>query len=603
MARIQLKTSANTSQEVTVPIDPKQWLALYQQKRFGELCQLWYENFRQLEESKFVTKDDRRLQQLDGIIKVFLQILCQPDMLIPREWAPKLLACNPVIGRMIRLSGVGSPDEALSVLRKQQNNLERLLLLYSSCSRKSLNIRNIMKKDPELVAHWYGAQFRKGGSIATQQNYDYFREILKLPVDPMQNAQTLHSYFSVSYILPEQEGAIKRRINQSCQKALKQLKVQNKPDDQHFALLSKYWYPGHAVYNSLAAFVRSLQGRYKLTFINIGEPEKQVDREMFDDVIDLPPAGNGLTPIPEILKVIGSNSFGVLYYPDIGMSFESILLSNMRFAPIQMAGYGHPVSTHGALIDYFITGQQVEDMATVQQQYSERVVSIPGLGAFPERRPYETKGLRPGYEEDKIVISCSWGLPKTNYLMLQSLKNAAQNSDRRLIFKFTGIHDRGFAYLLHCQELKEVLGEAHVATAPYLPYPEYMEQVEACHFAIDSYPFGSFNRIMDSLHVGLPIVTLEGDTFASRCASEIMRLIGLEELVTATKESYAEKIVWLAENPERIERFRAKILNTDMDNLLFDLSQTRYFRKAIDHLVRHHADIKKKPDNSPIIIE
>lgn len=44
----------------------------------------------------------------------------------------------------------------------------------------------------------------------------------------------------------------------------------------------------------------------------------------------------------------------------VGMHPYVILLANMRLAPVQVASYGHSSSSHGALVDYFIGGAEVE---------------------------------------------------------------------------------------------------------------------------------------------------------------------------------------------------------------------------------------------------
>ena len=47
---------------------------------------------------------------------------------------------------------------------------------------------------------------------------------------------------------------------------------------------------------------------------------------------------------------IVDEQFDIIFYPDLGMKMESIWLANKRLAPIQIASYGHPVSSYGALV-------------------------------------------------------------------------------------------------------------------------------------------------------------------------------------------------------------------------------------------------------------
>lgn len=88
---------------------------------------------------------------------------------------------------------------------------------------------------------------------------------------------------------------------------------------------------------------------------------------------------------------IKENDFMVVYYPDIGMSPESIFLSNLRIAPIQICGTGHPVSTFGSEVDYFISGADVEILESAEKCYSERLILLPGLGAITTPQPIKLK--------------------------------------------------------------------------------------------------------------------------------------------------------------------------------------------------------------------
>src|SRR2546429_306824 len=81
----------------------------------------------------------------------------------------------------------------------------------------------------------------------------------------------------------------------------------------------------------------------------------------------------------------------VVYYPDIGMTPQSILLANLRLAPIQIMSLGHPVSTWGSEIDYFISGADVEPPNYPERNYSERLVLLPGCGGVYNRPLYERR--------------------------------------------------------------------------------------------------------------------------------------------------------------------------------------------------------------------
>ena len=118
-------------------------------------------------------------------------------------------------------------------------------------------------------------------------------------------------------------------------------------------------------------------------------------------------------------SVFSPNDFSLAFYPDIGMSVESVLLANVRIAPIQVCGYGHPVSTHGSKIDYWLGGQAVESVEHATTNYSEHLVLIPGAGVAPLKPDYEPAGET--LAVDRIVIGCPWYAQKTNAPLLDLL--------------------------------------------------------------------------------------------------------------------------------------------------------------------------------------
>jgi predicted O-linked N-acetylglucosamine transferase (SPINDLY family) len=47
-----------------------------------------------------------------------------------------------------------------------------------------------------------------------------------------------------------------------------------------------------------------------------------------------------------------------------------------------------------------------------------------------------------------------------------------------------------------------------ITIMPNLTYVKYMQALESCHFSLDSYPFGGYNTVLESLWCGLPFVAL-----------------------------------------------------------------------------------------------
>jgi hypothetical protein len=140
--------------------------------------------------------------------------------------------------------------------------------------------------------------------------------------------------------------------------------------------VTERWHRNHAVYKSAGPLVEQLLDKYDLTLVWTNPPDREpptIVKEYFDKVVHCYFKADGNLVIPDELM---NNDLQMIYYPDIGMSDESVWMSNMRFAPIQAVGYGHPDTTgDGNEIDYFLCGD-VEKNA--DDAYSELVYVFRG---------------------------------------------------------------------------------------------------------------------------------------------------------------------------------------------------------------------------------
>ena len=372
--------------------------------------------------------------------------------------------------------------------------------------------------------------------------------------------------------------------------------MRNTPNPKKLALLSSCWYPSHSVYRPSFGYLKELKGYHK-TFFQLGAYGPQMDASIFDEVKQLSIV-NGTLNIDPLLV----NDFMVAYFPDIGMSKESIMLANLRFAPIQICMLGHPVSTFGAHIDYFISGADTEP-ANPERNYSERLVLLPGTGAVHNRPLYEPTGRKKSVPE--IVINCPWSPMKMNARYCQgTLGELVKRSPKPLRFRvFSGAAlTRHNDYIPFQRDLTAALRGAQVEVLAGLPYPHYMLMMEEGDLTIDSYHFGGSNVVSDSLFLRKPTVTWEGDHWYSRIGTQMLRSLDLGELTATDEEQFLEIVLHLIGDDEYRDRITVGLREADLDSTVFTTADARYMTNAIDFLVENHERLKNDPDRSPIYI-
>jgi predicted O-linked N-acetylglucosamine transferase (SPINDLY family) len=88
---------------------------------------------------------------------------------------------------------------------------------------------------------------------------------------------------------------------------------------------------------------------------------------------------------------------------------------------------------------------------------------------------------------------------------------------------------------------------------------DHLARYRSVDLALDPFPFAGSTSTFEALWMGVPVVTLEGDTMVGRWSSAMLRALGLDELVAPTMDTYAEIAVGLAGNPARRAELRRSL--------------------------------------------
>jgi predicted O-linked N-acetylglucosamine transferase (SPINDLY family) len=133
-----------------------------------------------------------------------------------------------------------------------------------------------------------------------------------------------------------------------------------------------------------------------------------------------------------------------------------------------------------------------------------------------------------------------------------------------------------------------------------IPADENLARYRACDLFLDTFPYNAGTSASDALWTGLPVLTLIGQSFASRVAASLLNAIGLPEMITGTQEEYEALAIELALNPKKLADMKLKLANNRLTAPLFDTSLfTNNIEMAyIKMYERYQADLE--PDHISI---
>jgi len=542
------------------------------------------------EQHHYVKYGKDAVKCLNRFVAAFSAAIAKEDYLPGTDDAVKLIQSNHLLNHLIASSSYQTSDALLDVSIGMENNLPKLLMLQNPRCEIQIDQKKLFDMQPWLASLWFNS-YPLGISSPTaliQKNLFRHFECMDERWVPT-NHVVSGLYFSCTYHNPQSAPRVKKIIN----KALKANHTscpafENNPDPNSVAIITNKWHRNHAVYKSASPLVEQLVGKKKLTLIWCGTKESMPKRavtDYFDQVLHCYFKQNGELILPPGLQ---KNDFGMVYFPDIGMSDESIWLSNCRMAPVQAVGYGHPDTTgEGNEIDYFVGGQ-IEADAT--NAYSETMVLLPGLAQEPA---WPTAPRQNNHKDDGVVrVNCVWGPDKYNHsllLMLGKINEAAikinpESKHEFHLFASPGIN-RYAALPPFLRDVGKILPNAEVHAQQ--EYYDYMVNAEMHDFSLNSFPFGCYNVLIESLYMGLPFLSLVGERFYNRAGMYLNEQIFMGENNFHKPAELIEKAAELITDPDELRRQRSHLASLDLKKRLFTLNGA-HFLEAVEHMLANH---------------
>jgi hypothetical protein len=619
---------------------PRDLMALYLEGRHDALSEQLLAILRHFEATSYTHLEPQGRTFVNAFVTHFLTLFIKPDYTPGRAHLAEFIKQNLTISNLAAMSSHSTTDAYLSALLNRPAELGKVLALYSARNTCVHDRETFFDADTDgaLTNLWYGVYadiYRSG--LVREGVAERLREHLAFRHPRLDfSVASLDSYFSSTYVGEGADRNIKPAINQAMQQraALQGWRVESRPNPRKVAIFSGNWSPIHSVYRITQGYIEALrQAGYHLTFFPLNR-RADVDLTLFHEVRPLTFGPNGLPDWP----TLQGHDFQVACYPDVGLTPSSIMLANLRIAPIQVALLGHSVSTFGSEIDYFFSGVDVEPADHPERNYSERLVLLPGLGAIHNRPNFgadrsamfregeapaepprrlggslalpepehaaEDRSRPSGQKKDvpEFVINAPWNAQKVNHAFARTLGELVRRSSRAIklrVFVSASLSRRN-DLVPFVRDLEAVVGRNAVEVRAGLSYPDYMAQMEEGEITLDSYPFGGCNTVIDSLYLRKLTVCWEGDAWYARIGPQMLRQVSLSELVATSADSFLEIALKLIHDDGFRAALQARLNGADLDATLFNRTDARFFPEAIAFLVENHDRLRADADRSPI---
>ncbi|OQA00795.1 MAG: hypothetical protein BWY69_01569 [Planctomycetes bacterium ADurb.Bin401] len=260
----------------------------------------------------------------------------------------------------------------------------------------------------------------------------------------------------------------------------------------------------------------------------------------------------------QIVEIIKEDKIDILVELAGHANGNSLEVLAYKPAPIQVSYLGYPGTTGMTQIDYRFT-DEILNPPQSQKFYTEELVYLPQpLACFSSTNipvaplPAEKNGF------------ITFGAFQTNFKINSDVirlwsKILNLNPASRLILRFAKGDEPNIRDFYFNRFEKFGIDRRRIEIGGRLSYSDHLHQYDKIDIALDTFPFNGQTTICEALWMGVPVISMTGDSFASRLGLDILQSVGLEFFAAKTADEYAAKAISLAQNLPSLSKIRASL--------------------------------------------
>jgi predicted O-linked N-acetylglucosamine transferase (SPINDLY family) len=252
-----------------------------------------------------------------------------------------------------------------------------------------------------------------------------------------------------------------------------------------------------------------------------------------------------------------------------------------RTAPIQVNWLGYPGTMGTDYIDYVIADKVIIPESH-HMFYKEKIVYLPHTYIVDDSKRIASSKVftrgECGLPENSFIFCCFNNDHKFNPQMLDCWSRILKSTKDSILW--ISENNEIFSANIKIEFQNRDVDPKRIIFAKRVESMEdYLARYALADVFLDTHPYNAHTTAVDSLKAGIPLITLIGQSFASRVAASLLNAIGLPELITKTQEEYETLAIELAKNPQKLAEIKKKLAENRLTAPLFD---TPLFTKNLE---------------------
>lgn len=237
------------------------------------------------------------------------------------------------------------------------------------------------------------------------------------------------------------------------------------------------------------------------------------------------------------------------------------LLFARKPAPVQIAWLAYPGTTGIEAIDYRLTDPRLDPIDVPTAHYSERSLHLPdSFWCYDPLTDEPEVNALPALSAGYLTFGClnnPCKLTDRTLAMWSAVLREVPNA-RLLLMAPAGNADRSLTQRIE----RQGIDPQRVSFTPFQPRTDYLRTYHQIDLGLDTFPYNGHTTSLDSLWMGVPVVTRIGETAVGRGGLSQLFNLGLTELAGHSDDAFVRIAVELAHDWPRLAALRENLRST-----------------------------------------
>jgi protein O-GlcNAc transferase len=275
----------------------------------------------------------------------------------------------------------------------------------------------------------------------------------------------------------------------------------------------------------------------------------------------------------QLAKLIREDGIDILV--DLGghTAHNRLLTFARKPAPVQAAWLGYLNTTGLDAMDWRITDAQACPAGMLERLHTETLLRLPhSQWCYQPPDPCPDVAPAPIVDTGICTFAAFSAPAKINERCIELWSAILREAPKsRLLVVPSGLMSPPADYREHFA--RAGIPEDRLEIIPSKPFGDYLALHGRADVMLDTFPYTGGTTTCHTLWMGVPVITLVGDTATSRGGASLLSAVGLPDLVAQTPEQYVAIAVNLAANPERLQSLRRTLRERMRSSVLTDAAR------------------------------